>query len=206
MTIGVSEAERDLLGSLLARAATRASEALSGTVGSPFVTAVPELRWLTLDRCRDEWADQVDGPVVGISEAFSGPISGAATLMFPEACGLALAHAILPDAALHESASEAVEEVLTEVGNVWLNACIAAMAESIGGDVAGELPVFSRGDPVALLSGDRCGPCGGQGVLIAGTSVILRGRSFSGRMALQIDDHGLAALLQALPTQRLSAA
>ncbi len=206
MTVGVSEADRDLLGGLLARAATRAAEALSGTVGSPFVTTIPELRWLTLDGCRDEWADQADGPVVGISESFSGPISGAATLIFPEASGLALAHAILPDAALHESASEAVEEVLTEVGNVWLNACIAAMAESIGGDFAGELPVFSRGNPVEMLSGDGRGHRGDDVVLLAGTSVVLRGRSFSGRMALRIDDHGLAALLEALPSQRLSAA
>ncbi len=206
MTVGVSEADRDLLGGLLARAATRAAEALSGTVGSPFVTTIPELRWLTLDGCRDEWAGQADGPVVGISESFSGPISGAATLIFPEASGLALAHAILPDAALHESASEAVEEVLTEVGNVWLNACIAAMAESIGGDFAGELPVFTRGSPVELLSGDRRGHRGDDVVLLAGTSVVLRGRSFSGRMALRIDDHGLGALLEALPSQRLSAA
>ena len=206
MTIGVSEADRDLLGSLLVRAAMRAAEELSDTVGSPFVTAIPELRWLTLDGCRDEWADHAEGPVVGISEAFSGPISGAATLLFPEASGLALAHAILPDASVHDGASDAVEEVLTEVGNVWLNACIAAMAESIGGDLAGDLPVFSRGDPVELLNGDRRGHRGGDVVLLAGTSVLLRGRSFSGRMALQIDDHGLAALLQALPTQRLSAA
>jgi chemotaxis protein CheC len=206
MTIGVSEADRDLVGSLFVRAAMRAAEELSCTVGSPFVTAIPELRWLTLDGCRDEWAEHTEGPVVGISEAFSGPISGAATLLFPEASGLALAHAILPDASVHDGASEAVEEVLTEVGNVWLNACIAAMAESIGGDFSGDLPVFSRGDALELLSGDRRGQRGDDVVLVAGTSVLLRGRSFSGRMALQIDDHGLAALLQALPTQRLSAA
>lgn len=206
MTIGVSESDRDLLGRLFVRAATRAAEELSGTVGSPFVTAIPELRWFTLDGCREEWTDQADGPVVGISETFSGPISGAATLLFPEASGLALAHAILPDASVYDGASDVVEEILTEVGNVWLNACIAAMAESIGGDLAGDLPVFSRGDALELLSGNRRSHRGDDVVLLAGTSVLLRGRAFSGRMALRIDDHGLAALLQALPTQRLSAA
>jgi chemotaxis protein CheC len=206
MTPVSSATERDLLGSLLGRAATRAAEALSGTLGCPFDTSIPELRWLTLDGCRDEWADRAEGPVVGISETFAGPISGAAALLFSEASGLALAHAILPDGAAHDSASEAVEEVLTEVGNVWLNACIAAMAESVGGDFAGDLPVFSRGDALDLLGGDRRRRCGDDVVLVAGTRVCLRGRAFAGRMALLIDDHGLADLLRALPTQRLSAA
>lgn len=206
MTAMSSEADRDLLGRLLGRAADRAAEVLSNTLGSPFVTAIPELRWLTLDGCRDEWTDSPGGPVVGISETFAGPISGAATLMFSEASGLALAHAILPDGATHDSASEAVEEVLTEVGNVWLNACIKAMAESVGGDFAGELPVFSRGDPLELLSNDVRRRQGDDVVLLAGTRVSLRGRAFSGSMALLIDDHGLADLLRALPTQRLSAA
>jgi chemotaxis protein CheC len=201
-----SAADRDLLGGLLGRAATRAAEALSGTLGCPFDTAIPELRWLTLDGCRDEWADTTDGPAVGISETFAGAISGAATLLFSEASGVALAHAILPDGEAHDSASEAVEEVLTEVGNVWLNACIAAMAESMGGDFAGDLPVFSRGDPLELLRGDRRRRRGDDVVLLAGTRVCLRGRAFSGRMALLIDDHGLADLLRVLPTQRLSAA
>jgi len=201
-----SAADRDLLGGLLGRAATRAAEALSGTLGCPFDTAIPELRWLTLDGCRDEWADATEGPVVGISETFAGAISGAATLLFSEANGLALAHAILPDGETHDGASEAVEEVLTEVGNVWLNACIAAMAESVGGQFAGDLPVFSRGDPVDLLRNDRRRHHGDDVVLLAGARVCLRGRAFSGRMALLIDDHGLADLLRALPTQRLSAA
>jgi len=206
MTAAVSEADRDLLGGLLGRAATRAAEALSGTLGSPFVTTVPELRWLTLDGCRDEWAGQTDGPVVGISETFAGPISGAATLLFSEASGLALAHAILPDGTVFDGASDAVEEVLTEVGNVWLNACIAAMAESVGGDFAGDLPVFYRGDPLELLNGDSDRRHGDDVVLLAGARLSIRGRAFSGRMALVIDDQGLADLLQALPTQRLSAA
>jgi chemotaxis protein CheC len=203
MTAVSSEAERDLLSRLLDRAATRAAEALSGTLGSPFVMAIPEVRWLTLDGCRDEWTG---GPVVGISETFAGPISGAATLLFSEASGLALAHAILPDGAAHDGASEAVEEVLTEVGNVWLNACITTMAESVGGDFAGELPVFSRGAPLELLGSERRQRRGDASVLMAGTLVSLRGRAFSGSIALLIDDHGLADLLRALPTQRLSAA
>jgi chemotaxis protein CheC len=206
MSARLSEADCDLLGDLLGRAATRAADALSGTVGSPFVTAFPELRGLTLDGCRDEWADQTGGPMVGITETFAGPISGAATLLFSEASGLALVHAILPDGAVHDSTSEAVEEVLTEVGNVWLNACIAAMAESVGGDFAGDLPAFSRGDAFELLSGVRHRRRGDDVVLLAGTRVSLRGRAFSGRLALLIDDHGLADLLQALPTQRLPAA
>lgn len=206
MTAMSSEADRDLLGRLLGRAATRAAEVLSDTLGSPFVTAIPELRWLTLDGCRDEWTDSTGGTVVGISETFAGPISGAATLLFSEASGLALAHAILPDGAAHDSASEAVEEVLTEVGNVWLNACITAMAESVGGDFAGELPVFSRGDPLELWRNDVRRRRGDDVVLLAGTRVSVRGRAFSGSMALLIDDHGLADLLRALPTQRLSAA
>lgn len=207
MTAVSSEAERDLLGRLLDRAATRAAEVLSGTLGSPFVMAVPELRWLTLDGCRDEWTGKTGGgPVVGISETFAGPISGAATLLFSEASGLALAHAILPDGVAHDSASEAVEEVLTEVGNVWLNACITTMAESVGGDFAGELPVFSRGAPLELLSNEHQRRRGDEFILLARTLVSLRGRAFSGSIALLMDDHGLADLLRALPTQRLSAA
>jgi len=206
MTAMSTEAHRDLLGRLLGRAANRAAEVLSDTLGSPFVTAIPELRWLTLDGCREEWTDGTAGPVVGISETFAGPISGAATLLFSEASGLALAHAILPDGAAHDGGSEAVEEVLTEVGNVWLNACITTMAESVGGDFAGELPVFSRGAPLELLDSERRRRRGDESVLMAGTLVSLRGRAFSGSIALLIEDHGLADLLRALPSQRLSVA
>lgn len=206
VTTVVSERDRDRLGDLLGRAATRAASALSDALGSPCLTVVPELCWLTLDRWHDDGDGHIEGPVVAVSENFAGPISGAATLLFSEANALALAHAILPDGTVHDGVSEAVEEVLTEVGNVWLNACIASIAESMGGEFAGDLPVFSRGTPQELLGGDGAGRQGNDVVLLAGTRVSLRGRAVSGRMALLIDDPGLAGLLRALPTHRLSAA
>lgn len=203
----VAARHREMLDGVLRRAAARAGDALTGTVGSPFAAEIPEARWLSLEGCRKAFAgDDGDGAVLmGVAESFAGPLPGAVALLVAESSGLALVHAILPDGSVADGLSQSVEEVLTEVGNVWLNACIGALAEVVGGDFAGNLPVFSRGNVVEVLTG--AGGAGTEeGLLLADTRVSVRGREFAGHLALMVDGRALGALPRPMSARPRSAA
>lgn len=161
----LNEHERDAIGEAFNMGMGQAGNALSEMLGEEVLLSVP---FVAISRRGEAahklCAEQETGQLTTIScvhQRFQGPFSGSALLLFAEGNSLELVRALLqqPDADL-ATLTEMEEEALVEVGNIILNACLATIADIIGGELINEIPEQLKGQPDAIL--DQCSDGGAQ--------------------------------------------
>ncbi len=82
----------------------------------------------------------------GIHEAFSGPFSGNAFLLFPEDRSLELVRLTLQDQFDCNALTEVKEEALVEVGNIIINSCLSSIGEIFETEIVNQSPALVNGD------------------------------------------------------------
>lgn len=141
----LDEFETDAIGELLNVAVAKSAVALSRMVGRTVTMSVPVVRMLD----HDEALANIDGgrpsSLIAVGEQFSGPFSGSALLVFPEARSLRLVQAIVGEQMPLEDIVELAEEALLEVGNVILNSCLSGMANMLKCRIEATLPACYQG-------------------------------------------------------------
>ena len=120
----LTERQSDALSELINIAFARTGAALSELTGHRVVLNPPEVAVYRTEELRPALAKFVPGDVASIHQVFAGPVAGDALLLLNydgavHLTGL-LTEGHTPSAYLDESA----REVLTEVGNILLNACL----------------------------------------------------------------------------------
>jgi len=88
-----------------------------------------------------------DNPkLVAVRQDFSGPFSGRALLIFPEANSLELVRVVVGRALTLEDIVDLEDEALAETGNIILNSWVATLANLLKRGLKMSLPVVVRGD------------------------------------------------------------
>jgi chemotaxis protein CheC len=75
-----------------------------------------------------------------VSQAFSGPISGRALLMLDGKAATALSRLLVEDAAPKDQLDDTAREIVTEVGNILLNACLGVFGNLLDVHVTFAVP------------------------------------------------------------------
>lgn len=127
--------------------------ALSELVGEPVDLSVPLLRVVKRLSVADELAVANDSPVIAVREAFSGPFSGEAMLVFSQAAGLAMVQRLIPGELPPEERDEVMRDTLGEIGNIILNGCVASFSNMISQEVEGGVPQCTIGALDEVLAG-----------------------------------------------------
>lgn len=146
--IHLSDTERDAIGEAFNLGVGSAGNALSEMLGKEVLLSVPavdiSLREDAAKTLTPE--DPNEGVISGVREAFEGPFSGDAFLLFTENRSLELVRLLLqqPDADI-DMLSEMEQEALVEVGNIILNACLAQIADIMGTEIFNDIPIAIKG-------------------------------------------------------------
>lgn len=127
--------------------------ALSELVGEAVDLSVPSLRVVKRIGVADELAVTEDATVIAVREAFHGPFSGEAMLVFSQDAGIALAQKLAPGEMPPEERDEFVRDTLSEIGNIILNGCIASFSNMIRQEVQGGVPECTVGPLSDILAG-----------------------------------------------------
>jgi len=135
--------EADAIAELFNIGMGESAAALSGMVGEEVVLSVPSLRVQHRTAIIGAIAPADARRMCAVQEAFSGPFSGEAMLLFPEPGGMALVRRLIPGDAATPGADE--QDALTEIGNIILNGCLASFSNLIDGEVAGSVPGYRAG-------------------------------------------------------------
>lgn len=114
--------------------------ALSELVGEAVDLSVPSLRVVKRAGVAQELDVTEKTTVIAVREAFYGPFSGEAMLVFSQDAGLALTQKLLSGELPAEERDEAIRDTLSEIGNIILNGCIAGFSNMIGREVLGGVP------------------------------------------------------------------
>ena len=137
----LTERQSDALSELINIAFARTGAALSELTGHRVMLNPPEVAVYRTEELRTGLAAFVPGDVASIHQVFGGPVAGDALLLLNYDGALQLTD-LLVDGGHQESnyLDESAREVLTEVGNILLNACLGMFGNLLNVHVTFSVP------------------------------------------------------------------
>jgi chemotaxis protein CheC len=171
----------------------RTAAALSELTGKRVLLEAPKVGILQLGELADALSQYLPGQVASVHQGFSGPIVGDALLILSHSGAAALTGLLTDGAASIEPLDESSREVLTEVGNILLNACLGMFGNLLGVRVTFSVPrllLDSAHDIVGSLIRGSNNP---RHALVVSMAFRVRDSSVTGYLALVL---GVASLDQ----------
>jgi chemotaxis protein CheC len=138
--VQLNEAQRDALVELLNIGFGRAGASLSKLTGQRVLLEVPEVAMCPVDQLNATLAQFVKDEVASVHQVFSGPVAGDALLILDPVAASALKQLLTDEPALPLELDASSREVLTEVGNILLNACIGTFGNMLRVPIAFSVP------------------------------------------------------------------
>ncbi len=120
--------QRDALSEILNIGVGKSAQAMSQLVGEEVLLSVPEISFMTVGQAGTKLSKD-DKRMYSVRQAFRGVFGGDALLVFPEDGSRALVRSMAGDAIEESQLDDVMRDGMTEVGNIILNACMAALAE-----------------------------------------------------------------------------
>ena len=190
----LTDRQNDALAELINIAFSRTGAALSELTGQRVLLSPPSV---SIHRTTDlpvALARYIPGEVASIHQVFAGPVAGDALLLLNYDGAMELTN-LLIDEPIPDFLDESAREVLTEVGNILLNACLGMFGNLLQVHVSFSVPrlhLESLDDLVAsLLTGedDR------RYALVVSTAFQVRDSAVSGFLVMALSVASLDRLL-----------
>ena len=116
--------QKDALTELINIGYGRAAGALSELTGYRVALEVPQVAIHSLEHIGPVLESMLGPTVASVDQAFSGPVSGNALLLLNEASALVLGQLLSEGPSASTEFDANAREIITEVGNILLNACL----------------------------------------------------------------------------------
>lgn len=137
----LTEKQNDALTELINIGYARAAGALSELTGHRISLGVPEVAIHDIRDVAAILTHVMKGEVASVNQAFSGPVCGNSLLLLDKEAALLL-HQLLTGDEVRKFDS-AAREVITEVGNIVLNACLGAFGNLLKVHVTFSVPFLT---------------------------------------------------------------
>jgi len=137
----LTDHQTDALTELINIGYGRAAAALSDLTGRRITLEVPNVSMHAIADVSPLLTDLVHGEVASVNQVFSGPISGNALLLLDEQAALMLSRLLTDDNDAYGNAIDSgAREIITEVGNILLNACLGVFGNILNVHVTFAVP------------------------------------------------------------------
>lgn len=180
----LTELERDALAELSNIAMARAATSLRQMVQSEVLMSVPSVQIMTPAQAAEIVVRPDNPKLVAVRQDFSGPFSGRALLIFPEATSLELVRAVAGPQLAIEDIVDLEDEALAETGNIILNSWVATLANLLKKRLTMSLPIVIRRDGRQIFEGATAETAV---VLFLHIKFDIRSKQIGGYVALMMD-------------------
>ena len=136
----LTDNEKDALTELINIGYARAAGALSQLTGHRIRLETPRIAIHPIQELTGLLSNVVNGPVASVTQGFSGPVSGNALLLIDDDAALLLTRLLLAQDRGAKALDSSAREVITEVGNIVLNACLGAFGNLLKVQVTFSVP------------------------------------------------------------------
>ena len=136
----LTERQSDALAELINIAFARTGAALSELTGHRVLLNPPEVAVYRTEELREALARFVPGDIASIHQVFAGPVAGEALLILNYAGAVQLTDLLTDEEQPSVFLDESAREVLTEVGNILLNACLGMFGNLLNVHVTFSVP------------------------------------------------------------------
>lgn len=195
----LSEQQRDALSEVINIAFGRTAASLSELSGQRVLLEVPQAWVVAVSALEQALAALITGNLVTIHQEFGGPIAGDALLILDYGGAASLA-VLLTDGegAPPQQLDASARELLTEVGNILLNACLSVVGDVLQVRVSYAIPHLEQGTLGDLLTSIMSGKEGLQYALTVATGFRLRESAVGGYLVLVLGVASLDRLIQTI--------
>jgi chemotaxis protein CheC len=138
--VNLTESQRDALVELLNIGFGRAGASLSKLTGQRVLLDVPEVSIHPVAQLDHSLGKVTATKVASIHQVFTGPVGGDALLILDPVAASTLKELLTDEPALPLELDTSSREVLTEVGNILLNACIGTFGNLLKVPVSFSVP------------------------------------------------------------------
>jgi chemotaxis protein CheC len=192
----MSERQRDAISELINIAFARTGAALSELTGRRVMLDAPEVSVHPTEELPEALDKFIPGEVASIHQVFGGPVAGDALLLLNYDGAVHLTDLLTDGDGPHSSRlDESAREVLTEVGNILLNACLGMFGNLLDVRVSFSVPRLHLDTLDDLLASLTSGDKGPQYALVVYTAFQVRDSSVKGFLVMVLSVTSLDRLL-----------
>jgi len=192
----LTEHQKDALSELINIAFSRTAASLSELTGHRVLLDVPRVAIYPIDELSGRLAEFLPAEIATVHQVFSGAVTGDALLLLSHDGAVILTDLLTdqPERSTQLNASD--REVLTEVGNILLNACLGMFGNLLQVHVTFSVPRLHLETLDALLTSLVIGKEGLRYALVVYTSFRMRESAVSGYLVIALNVASLDRLIQ----------
>ncbi len=124
----IDDRQKDAITEVINIAFGRAADSLSQITGQRVLLEVPKISILPISQLVEALSEYVKGELVTIHQIFTGTVSGDAMLLLDYQSALELNNLLSEETLKIERITGSARDILTEVGNIILNACLGTFS------------------------------------------------------------------------------
>jgi chemotaxis protein CheC len=190
--------QEDALIELLNIGFGRAAASLSQLTGHRILLEVPHVTVHPVGEVSEALGRMVDTDVASVHQIFSGPVAGDALLILDQSGASMLKELLTNEPALPLSLDASAREVITEVGNILLNACLGTFGNLLKVQVSFSVPHLSLESLGAILETLRINREGVKYALVVHAGFKLRDAEVRGYLIIVLSVASLDRLIRAV--------
>lgn len=136
----LTEQQNDALAELINIGFGRTAASLSELTGHRVRLDAPQVAIYPINELATKLAGFVPGEVATVHQIFNGPLAGDALLLLDYEGAVMLSYLLMDEQAMTQRLDASAREVLTEVGNILLNACLGVFGNLLQVQVSFSVP------------------------------------------------------------------
>ncbi len=190
--------QHDALVELLNIGFGRAGASLSRLTGHRVLLEVPHVSMHPMEQLHEFLEQLLEDEVASVRQIFSGPVAGDALLMLDPVAASGLKELLTSEPALPLALDASTREVLTEVGNIVLNACLGTFGNLLQLPIGFSVPNINVATVKAVIDSLTPGQDAFRYALVVTAGFRLRDAEVTGYVVIVLSVQSLNRLLMAL--------
>jgi chemotaxis protein CheC len=159
---------------------------------------VPQVAICPIDELSRQLQPMVSGEIASVHQIFSGPVVGDALLVIDQRSAAILKELLTNEPALPLEIDASAREVLTEIGNILLNACLGTFGNLLHVQVSFSVPHLTLETLEGVVSSIAVGREGLRYALIVHAAFRLKNSSLTGYLVIVLSVASIERLIGAL--------
>jgi chemotaxis protein CheC len=192
----LTEQQKDALSELINIAFSRTAASLSELTGRRVLLDVPKVAIFPINQLGTALAEFLPAEVATVHQVFRGPLTGDALLLLNYDGAVTLTDLLTDERAKSDRLNTSAREVLTEVGNILLNACLGMFGNLLQVHVSFSVPRLHLETLDALLNSMMVDREGLRYALVVYTAFRLRDSAVTGYLVIALNVASLDRLIQ----------
>ena len=194
----LTEIQTDALTELINIAFSRTAASLSDMTGHRVEIDVPEVGICPTDMLAERLGNTISGDLATVHQVFTGTVGGSAMLILNTEGAALLVDLLTDGQTLGRTLDTSAREVLTEVGNILLNACLGMFGNLLKVHVSFSVPDLHLQQLESMISTLVVSDQGVQYALVVSTTFRLKDSAVQGCLVIVLGVASLDRLLDAV--------